>query len=554
MSINTDAKKIADLLFSHITKNSAEIEEKYPTRQLPEGAAVTRFAPSPTGFVHFGSLFPAVVSERLAHRSGGVFYLRIEDTDSKREVEGAIGDIIDCMQTYSVEFDEGVTKDGEKGIYGPYKQSERVEIYQTYAKELLEKGLAYPCFLTKDELDEIRKEQEAKKLLPGCYQGWSRYRDADYETVKACVENKIPYVIRLRSPGRIGARIKFTDLIKGELELDENYIDEVILKSDGIPTYHFAHAVDDHLMGTTHVVRGEEWLSSLPKHLQLFDVLGFKRPKYCHISLLMKQDGDSKRKLSKRHDPEAAINFYKKEGYPSIAVKKYVMSVLNSNYEQWQKQNPTAFYEDFDFSVKKMSASGALFDIQKLNDISKNEIAKMTANEIYEKAVEWSELFDSELYELLKDEVFAKKIFKIGRETEKPRKDIVKYSDIRQYLSFFYDSLFEYEDDFPENVSTSDAVSMLEKFADCYDENDDKTVWFDKVSAIGEGLGFAAKTKDYKENPENYKGHVGDVSMVIRIAVCGRKNAPDLFDVMQVLGADKTVSRIKNAINELKRG
>ena len=544
---------LAQLLFPDVVKTPADMEKEFPARDLPEGARVTRIAPSPTGFVHFGNLFPALVSERLARQSGGVFILRIEDTDSQRKVEGAVETIIDSFAHYGLIFDEGVTKTGECGNYGPYSQSQRAPIYHVYAKSLVQQGLAYPCFMTKEELEEIRTEQEKLKVLPGCYGEWAKYRDTDIETVKELIEKGVPYVLRLRSPGKVGGRITFTDVIKGKVEMDENYVDQVLLKSDGIPTYHFAHAVDDHIMGTTHVVRGEEWLSSLPLHLQLFRLLGFKPPKFLHISLLMKQDGNSKRKLSKRHDPEAALTYYREQGYPVSSVREYVMTLLNSNYEEWRMQNPRTPLEDFKFTTSKMGHSGSLFDLNKLDDVSKNAISVMNAKQVTEEVISWAKDFDNELFELMsKDVSYTESIFEIGRNDAKPRKDISKWSEVRAYAGFFFDSLFAFTDKLPENVTAEDAVAILEAFKASYDINDDGSEWFNKVKEIAVKFGYAEKPKDYKKNPEAFKGHVGDVSAVLRIAMTGKTTSPDLCGIMKILGTERVISRIDNCIKYIK--
>jgi len=545
--------QLAGLLFPHVTKTPDDMEREFAVRDLPEGAKVTRIAPSPTGFVHFGNLFPAMISERLARQSDGLFLLRIEDTDSQRKVEGAVETIIDSFAHYGLVFDEGVSKTGDIGAYGPYFQSQRAHIYHVFAKSLVEQGLAYPCFYTKEELEQIRQEQEEKKLLPGVYGQWAKYRDADIDTVKELMDKGVPYVVRLRSPGVVGGRIKVTDVIKGNLELDENYVDGVILKSDGIPTYHFAHAVDDHLMRVTHVVRGEEWLPSLPLHIQLFKVLGFKAPKYLHISLLMKQDGSSKRKLSKRHDPEAALSYYKEVGYPAASVREYVMTLLNSNFEEWRMQNPKAPLDDFKFTTAKMSHSGSLFDINKLDDVSKNAISVMTADEVTDQVIDWAKEFDKELYTLLsRDRDYAKSIFAIGRTDAKPRKDLAKWNEVRAYVGLFFDELFAKIDGMPQNVSDDDTVAILTQFKDSYDAADDSSAWFEKLKVIAGNLGFAAKPKDFKNNPDMYKGHVGDISMVLRVAVSGKTMSPDLYSIMQIIGKEKTFARIDDAIKTIK--
>lgn len=538
-----DYNYLADLLYPNITTLPADIESRYPPRQLPEGAKVTRFAPSPTGFVHFGSLFPTRVSERLAHQSGGVFYLRVEDTDSKREVEGAVENLLEVYKYYQIEFDENILK----GEYGPYRQSERVEIYQTYAKELIRMGKAYPCFCTEDELTQIREEQREQKLTTGYYGKWAKYRDVDMSDIEQKLNDGIPFVLRFKSDGNSENKIKFTDLIKGVIEVTENDIDHVLLKSDGVPTYHLAHIVDDHLMQTTHVVRGEEWLPSLPFHIQLFKSFGYKMPKYLHISLLMKNE----KKLSKRDDA-ASIDLYRKIGYPVESITEYVMTLLNSNYEEWRMQNLDKPFTDFPFSIKKMSGSGCQFDFDKLNDVSKNTISRMSAESVYNQVNEWANIYDTEFADTLKtDKDYAIQILSIGRGGNKPRKDITVWSDVKSYISLFYDKYFIIEAEYPDNFDKSDIKQSLEKFIQSYDINDNQELWFDKIKSIASELGFAAETKLYKKNPQDYKGHVGDISMFIRIAVTGKLNSPDMYEVMQILGKDEVIKRIKDGINKL---
>ncbi len=547
-----DYKKLADILFPDVTDTPEDMYAKYPKRELPEGAAVTRMAPSPTGFVHFGSMFPTITSERLAKQSGGVFYLRIEDTDAKREVEGGVEDIIETFRYYGIEFDEGATVSGDKGGYGPYRQRQRKNIYHVFARELVLAGNAYPCFCTEEELADIHAQQEAEKANFGYYGKWAKWRDRSLEDIEAALAKGMPYVLRFRSTGSVERKIKHTDLIKGDLELTENDIDHVLLKSDGIPTYHFAHVVDDRLMGTTHVVRGDEWLSTLPFHLQLFDTLGWKRPKYLHISPLMKMDGDSKRKLSKRKDPEAAMSFYRSEGYPVDAVYEYVMTTLNSNFEEWRRANKDASARDFKFSHKKMSVSGSLFDQDKLTDVSKNVISAMDADTVYEQVTAWAKDYDKELYAILTaDEARAKSVFAIGRGGNKPRKDLSAWKDVRDYVSIFYPTIFKAENTFPENVK--EAVSVLTDFAQTYDEKDDMDTWFSKIKEICVKYGYAEKTGDYKKEPEKYNGHIGDIASVIRVAVTGRTNSPDMYAVMQIIGKEETLKRVYAAVEFLNR-
>lgn len=535
-----DYNALAELLFPDVTKTPDYYEGLYPERQLPEGAKVTRFAPSPTGFVHFGGLYPVLVGERLAHQSGGVFYLRIEDTDSKREVEGAEYDLIKVFENFGINFDESIVKEGQ---YGPYRQSERREIYRTYAKELVKNGKAYPCFCTEEDMQQLREKQEEMKLTPGYYGEFVKCRDLTIEEVKEKIDAGLPYVLRFRSEGKEENKIKFTDLVKGTIEVTENHIDHVLLKSDGMPTYHLAHAVDDYLMKTTHVVRGEEWLSSLPYHIQLFSALGFKLPKYLHISQLMRKEGDAKKKLSKR-DKGAGMSYYISEGYPAESVIEYLMTLLNSNFEDWRRANPTADINDFPFSVKKMSPSGSLFDLIKLGDVSKNVVSRMTAEQVYDKLTVWAKEFDSELYTVLtRDPEYTKSILEIGRGGNKPRKDLETWKDAKGYMGFFFPEYFEFADRL-EGFDKNDITAVLDDFIAGYDESDPQDVWFSKVKEIGEKHGFCPNIKEYKAAPENWKGSVGDVSSFIRLAVTGKLNSPDLCAVMKILGRDESVNRI----------
>ncbi len=544
-----DNKKLAELLFPNVDKTPEYYENLYPPRNLPEGARVTRLGPSPTGFIHLGNLFGAITDERLAHQSGGVFFLRIEDTDNKREVEGAVDVIVDTLSYFCVEFDEGAGKDGETGAYGPYWQRRRAEIYHCFAKKLVEEGWAYPCFCSEDDLAEMRQRQEAEKANPGYYGKWAVHRDWSIEQVEAALAAGKPYVLRFRAPEPEGRYFKIKDAIRGELSMPVNDMDFVLLKSDGIPTYHFAHVVDDHLMRTTHVVRGEEWLGTLPFHIALFSALGWKAPVYCHTAQLMKIDGGIKRKLSKRKDPELSLDYYKNEGYLPGAVWEYLMTVLNSNFEDWRMANPTAPIDSFKFSPNKMSVSGSLFDIDKLNDVSKNYLATLDSETVYKYITDWAKTCDPEYYELLtRDKDFAVGMIAIGRGGKKPRKDISHWKQSKEFYSFFFDELFKMEDNFPENVPEADRKAILERYAETYDHSDDQAAWFDKVRAIAEELGYAPQPKLYKNEPERYKGHVGDVSAVIRVAVTGRQNSPDLWCVQQVLGEERSLARVKKFI------
>ena len=549
-----DQKALAALLFPDVTETPEDLEARYPARDLPEGAVVTRMAPSPTGFVHLGNLVQGLVAERMAHQSGGVLFLRVEDTDAKREVPGAVEVLINTLKHYGIHFDEGATIDGDSGAYGPYRQRQRAAIYHVYAKQLVLQGDAYPCFCTEEELTAMRAEQEAKKVNFGYYGEYAVWRDRPIEDVQAAIAAGKPWVLRFRSTGSIENKFKYSDLVKGTLTVTENDIDQVLLKSDGIPTYHFAHAVDDHLMRTTHVVRGDEWLPSLPFHLQLFRAMGWKAPKYAHTAQLMKIDPETggKRKLSKRKDPELALTFYEQEGYPVPAVLEYLMTLLNSNFEEWRRANPDLPMNDFQFTTKKMSGSGALFDIEKLRDVSKNVISRMTAEQVYDFVAEWSAVNDKEFNALLtRDPAFSKAYLAIGRGGKKPRKDLALWSDAKGYMDFMFDELFQPDYTMPERVSAEDAKAILSDFAGMFDENDTPDGFFDKMKQIASAHGYAADTKAYKADPSAYKGAVGDVSMVVRVAVAGRQNAPDLQTVMGILGKDKVLERLSKCADAL---
>ena len=551
-------QKLADLLFPNVTETPEACEARFPARDLPEGAKVTRFAPSPTGFVHFGGLFPVMVGERLAHQSGGVFYLRIEDTDAKREVPGAAEGLITTLERYGIHFDEGAIlgpdgKVADIGDYGPYKQSLRAHLYHVFAKKLVAEGKAYPVFTTEEELEALKQADKKAEIKNVDWEAEAAARRAEMlshreftmEDVEANLAAGNPWVLRLLSDGDGEKKITFQDLVRGKLEMPVNDEDFVLLKSDGIPTYHFAHAVDDHLMGTNLVIRGEEWLPSLPKHLQLFYYLGFKAPKYMHISQIMRLDENgNKKKLSKR-DMGANLDDYAKMGYCAEAVAEYVLTLLNSNYEEWRAANPTLPYTDFPFNVKKMSASGCLFDFQKLNDVSKNVLSRMTAEEVYTRYTAWASEYDPEIHALLSaDPAFAQAIFAIGRGGKKPRKDFTVWTDVRPYLDFFYDELFEIKDSFPEGTDTDDVKAVITAFKASYDPADEMTVWFDKIKAIAASLGYAADMKAYKADPSAFKGSVADVSGFLRLAVTGKLNAPDLYTVMQLLGKDRVFARL----------
>ncbi|MCQ5130758.1 glutamate--tRNA ligase [Butyricicoccus faecihominis] len=539
---------LAERLFPHITETPEQVEARYPQRELPEGAKVTRMGPSPTGFMHLGNLFGALVDERLAHQSGGVFYLRIEDTDKKREVEGGVQTILSAFSSFGLPFDEGATLTGDNGAYGPYRQSQRAEIYQTFVKSLVQRGLAYPCFCTEDELAAAHARQEQNKENFGYYGSYAVWRDRPMEDIEAALAQGLPYVIRFRSEGSIENKVRHEDLVKGKMELTENDQDIVILKSDGIPTYHFAHVVDDHLMGTTVVVRGEEWLATLPVHLQLFRAMGWKAPKYAHTAQLMKIDPETggKRKLSKRKDPELALDFYYAEGYPVPAVLEYLMTLLNSNFEEWRRANPDLPMNDFPFTTKKMSGSGALFDIEKLRDVSKNVISRMSAETVYDYVADWSRDHDAAFHALFTQEPEKSKAYlAIGRGGKKPRKDLALWSDVKPYMDFLFDELFQPDYTMPERVSAEDAKAILAAYAAEFDGSDTPDAFFEKMKKLADRFGFASDTKAYKENPDQFKGPVGDVSMVIRVAVAGRQNAPDLQSVMGIMGREAVLKRLK---------
>ena len=551
----TQNELMAELLLPNIKHTPEYYENLFPCRDLKEGARVTRVAPSPTGYLHLGTLFTALVNRICATSSGGIFYTRIEDTDKKREVEGGIENIIDGLNRFNIAIDEGfISGEEEKGEYGPYKQSNRAEIYKTYVKDLIKKGLAYPCFCTAEELEAVRHEQEKNKIRTGYHGEYAKHRGITYNEAKALIEKGLPFVIRLRSGGSEQNRITFDDAIKGKIEMPENDEDFVLLKSDGIPTYHFAHAIDDHLMRTTHVLRGDEWISSVPKHIELFKILGFKAPKYGHISPIMKLDNGAKRKISKRKDPEAAVHFFIEEGYEPECVIEYLMTIAASDFEDWRRANKDADYRTFKFNLKKMSVSGALFDNDKLNDISKIKIAAMNSAAVYEKLTAWAGEFDPDFYSLLTENPdFTKAMLAIDRDdAKKPRKDIAKWSEVKEYYRYFFNSLYKPQFEAPENLAREDMIAFLESYKAVYDENDDRSAWFEKIKSLCPDLGFAAETKDYKANPEAYKGSAGDLSTVLRIAITSRRNTPDLCSIMATLGRKECLKRIDDMIDFLR--
>lgn len=549
-------EKLAELIFPNVDKTTQYYLEKYPKRNLKEGAVVCRYAPSPTGFQHIGGVFAALINERLASQTEGVFFLRIEDTDQKREVEGAIEDTIATMHNFGMDFSEGMTgQNTSKGEYGPYRQSERADIYKTFAKDLLLKGLVYPCFCTPEELAELRERQVANKITPGYYGEYAKFRNITEEEAIERINNGESYILRLKSPENIENRVEFHDLIKGDISFPENNQDVVIIKGDGLPTYHFAHAIDDYLMRTTHVIRGEEWLSSLPIHVQLFDVLGFERPQYAHIPTIMKQEGGSKRKLSKRKDAEAAVSYYKEVGYPTVCVIEYLLNIVNSTYEEWRAENPTADYHEFNVQLEKMSKSGALFDLVKLNDVSKDVIARMPANEVYDQYTTWAKEFDNEMFELItSNETMAKEVFNIDKEGPKPRKDFAKWDEVKDKIFYFFDELFYNETaeqvELPKTLSLENAKAVIEEYAKRFTFNiGSQETWFEELKAIGTELGYCANRKEFKANPDAFKGMISDVAGAVRSALSHRTNTPDLYTIMQIMGEEKVRERFERFLS-----
>ena len=545
-----DLKRLADLMFPDVTETVEDIEKRYPERNLPEGAEVTRFAPSPTGFVHMGSLLSSFEDFKAAKDTDGVFYLRIEDTDQERSVENGIEGIIRDLANFDIKPDEGMISETESiGNYGPYIQSKRKNIYHVYAKHLVELGLAYPCFCTKEELDETREIQELNKERIGYYGSYAKCRALTVDEAIKKIENGEKFVVRFKSFGNFNNKIVLNDCARGKIEFPENDMDIVIIKStDGLPTYHFAHAIDDHLMHTTIVMRGEEWIPSYPIHEQLFKVLGFKLPKYAHLGLVMKIDENgTRRKLSKRKDPEASVEFYHEKGIPTEATKLYLMTIANSNFEEWFLNNPKGKLEDFKMDFSKMSASGTLFDVEKLFNITKNYISRMTSEELYNEALPWMKEYDQELYDLMvKYKDYTLKVFSIERYTEKPRKDYTCFSDIRNGIWYMYDELFESVNYDYQKITDRDEIRNILKmyFNEYYSENDDKDTWFNKMKEMCDKLGYASNMKDYKKNPEAYKGSVADISTVIRVSITSKSMTPDLYEILKLLGKDKIMKRV----------
>ena len=544
-------KELADLIFPN-EKDISYYEEMYPERNLKEGAVVTRFAPSPTGYVHIGGLYQALCAKMEALKTGGVFYLRIEDTDQKRLVENAVTGIVDSLKNFEMNPDEGMISETEwVGEYGPYIQSKRGEIYRAYAKYMIEQGKAYPCFCTPEDDEKRTKAQLDAKIRPGYYGVWAKCRNLTLEEMAEKIKNGEPYIIRFKSNGREDRKIQVSDGIKGKITFPENDLDIVIIKSDGLPTYHFAHMVDDHLMRTTHVIRSDEWLSSVPLHVQLFKEAGFKAPKYCHIAPIMKNDEGNKRKLSKRKDPEAAVSYYDEIGVPPDAVKEYLLNIANSTFENWRRQNKDAKIEDFEFHLNKMSVSGALFDMVKLFDVAKIVISRFSAEKVYEDSISWAKKYDKELEEMLSNKEYSLKVLGIERGNAKPRKDIAKWSDVKDSIIYMYEDKFENEVNYDfGKISDKEEISKILKLymEKYYNENDDKQTWFDKLKDLAEETGYAREVKEFKAEPEKWPGHVGDISTVLRVSLTGRQNTPDLYEIMNVLGKETIIKRLEKCI------
>lgn len=541
-------KDLANVMYPNVTKTIYDYEVIYKERNLPEGAIVTRFAPSPTGFVHMGSLLTAFIASKMPKDTNGVFYLRIEDTDGKRTVENGISGILYDLKNFDIIPDEGVISETEEiGNYGPYIQSKRIDIYNTFAKYLVENDYAYPCFCTSEDLEDIRKFQEEKKDRIGYYGKYAKCRNISIEEKIKRIQNNEKYVLRLKSTGDYNKKITINDCVRGKIDFPENDIDHILIKSDGIPVYHFAHVIDDHLMRTTHVFRGEEWLSSTPLHMELFNKLKFKVPKYAHLGLVMKIDEDgSRRKLSKRKDPEAAVEYYHKLGIPIEAVKLYLLTIANSNFEAWYDTNKGVDISKFKLDFKKISASGTLFDIEKLNNISKNYISRLTAKEVYDGLLTWTNEFDKDFYDLLvKYDEYSINVLNIERERKKPRKDYGSYSEIKKNIWYMYDELFN--DSVYNNVELNENTNneiLLDYINNYYDELDDEETWYNKLKELAKKYNFASEVKEYKENPNNYNGHIGDICEFIRVITTSLTKTPSLYEILKLLGKDRIEKRI----------
>lgn len=552
-------KELADLIFPEVTETIKDLEKRYPARNLPVGAHVTRFAPSPTGFLHTGSLFTALIAYRFAKQSNGVYYFRLEDTDQKREIEGTGLDLVRQLKNFSVVADEGYYGDHEEGIYGPYVQSKRADIYKIVIKEFIKKGRAYPDFCSKEELEQLREVQQANKVVPGYYGEYAKYRTLSNDEYIKLIKEGRPYVIRFKSKGNANNHIKVHDEIRGDMDLTENYQDIVIYKADGLPTYHFAHLVDDHFMGTTLVTRGEEWISSLPIHIELFQTMNWQPPKYAHLPVIMVNDKESgnKRKLSKRKDPEAAVSFFLEQGYPKEGVIKYLLTIANSNFEAWMMENPKANIDEFKLTFDKFSLDGALFDMPKLNNISKEVLANLNKVDFTDQIYEWAKDYQVELQKKIdENRDFFEQIINIEREQEKPRKDYEKFSDVLPKILFFYqdeyDKLVENPLPFNEFLSHDVIKDVLKDFIDSWNiDTQDETTWFAAMKELGTRHNFADDRKEYKKNPTAYNGWYADCISIIRIAVCASTQSPKLFDVLKILGKEEITRRVNKVINSL---
>jgi len=552
MRTDEENKKLSEILFSNVKKSPDDIFKQYTKRKLKDGAMVLRFAPSPTGFLHVGGVFSALISSWMSRQSGGISILRIEDTDKTREIENGVRIIVDGLSDFNIHFDEGVLADGsDLGKYGPYMQSKRLDIYKVFAKEMVKNGFAYPCFLTEEELEEIRTKQVELGVRTGCYGDWAKWRNASFSEITQELEKGKKYVIRLASTGRFEKTFDFVDLIKGRSTIHENDMDVVLLKSDGYPTYHFAHPIDDTLMGITHVIRGDEWFSSVPLHVELFEKLGFTRIPYAHIPTLMKMDNGGKRKLSKRKDPEADVEYYTKHGYPPEGITEYLLNLANSNFYDWRKQNPSAYLTEFRISFEKFNKAGALFDMDKLNDICKEFIASLSGEELYERVYDWSKKYNSELYELLsKNREYSIKVLNIERTGEKIRKDFVKYEDVYEQIKILTIGINEF-DDISDKISKDEQVRILKRYLENYTQRKDANAWFENLKLIANDLGYCTDRKEFENNVGKYKGMVGDVAMVIRVAITGKTKSPDLYQIMDVLGEDEVRKRIEGYIDKM---
>jgi glutamyl-tRNA synthetase len=564
-----DGEALVNLLFGEAAasaKRPPEYEALYPPRALPQGAMVTRYAPSPTGFMHIGGIFVSLINKRLAVQSDGVFFLRLEDTDVKRAVPGALDTIVDSLARFDLSPQEGVLRGPssefvQQGAYGPYIQTERVAIYRDYAIDLIRRDLAYPCFCTVEELSASREEQMALNVKPGYHGRWARWRDAPLAKVKEALLRGTPFALRLRVPDDVSGRVEWKDGVKGVISMPVNDLDTILLKSDGIPTYHFAHAVDDHLMRTTHVIRGDEWISSMPLHQQLFRLLGWKPVHYAHVPPIQKLDrveeiepetaetkvSESRRKLSKRKDPEANIEYYREAGVPEIATIEYLLNIANSAFEDWRKQNPSKPYTDFPLKLNKLAPGGALSDLVKLKSISQDAVSRMSAEEVYRQGLDWAKAYDKELAALMeRDPEYTKRGLGIERGGKKTNKRIVTWPDLRAQLSFFYDELYSRADtfEFPENIPKEELPVLLRRMLEVYDPTSTKDAWFERIREIATAAGYAGEVKQYKASPGSFKGHVGDVSMALRVALCGTRNSPDLYEVMAVMGPERIRARL----------